>query len=320
MIEFKPGDRPKYKDQVICTFLKDNITATDLKYINDLGFKAIMNQYKKFFDVRSIPVDTTSIDKCTLLNDAVVVLSMSNELKHSLMGLRTMSDEIGILIDKYGNPYWDDKKLEALTQNYINILEKFIKEKYCEQYDLDITTVEAVCSRHLILRAAGQIFSNVIPGNPLFHLDYNSSDNAYSRQCVNQDMYIFQTHCPEKDNILDIVNIWFPTSEVVDWPLGFIPINHTSLINDFTIELVSSSQAASLTYKDEYNVMYKPNMTWGDVYMFRTSHINNNINKKGIYHGSFSISPEPKIRRSCKIRCLLFKKQRIQLKKSVSMI
>lgn len=114
-------------------------------------------------------------------------------------------------------------------------MQELIKKEYCRIYKLDESTITAVCSRHLVIRAAGSIYQSIIPCNPLLHLDYNTSDIAYQRQCENQDNYKHPVKCLSKNLLLDVVNIWFPTTKIEDWTLGFIPIDKTLNVDDTTI-------------------------------------------------------------------------------------
>jgi hypothetical protein len=111
--------------------------------------------------------------------------------------------------------------------------------------------------------------------------------------------------CPELKDMIDVVNIWFPTIEVQDWPLGFLEPDSVEIKDYVPIQLVVGSQAASLRYKEELKVIYKDRMKPPEVYFFRSA--TKDPSKKGIIHGSFRITKEPIQRRSIELRCCIFK-------------
>lgn len=191
-------------------------------------------------------------------------------------------------------------------QKYIDILQLWIQEKYTELTGEQ--NIQAVCSRHLIMRLAGcDETSCQIPGNPLSHLDYISFDATYERQCKEQEQYKYRSNCPQFEKMIDVVNIWFPTEEVKDWPLGFIDIDSVEIKDYVPIELVVGSKACSLRYKPELNVIYKNNMKPPEVYFFRSA--TKDESKKGVFHSSFRITGQNYQRRSIELRCCIFKKE-----------
>jgi hypothetical protein len=226
---------------------------------------------------------------------------------------------------------------EPINQNAIDILESFVEKKYKELMNINSDTIKVVASRNLIFRIAGaKVPSNQIPGNPLTHLDYSSFENARKRQCeqfkgfegntTNPNDYP-QVKCPENAKMIDFVNIWFPTTLIQDWSLGFIvpkdddiPIANIQVEDYKIIQIVSGSIASSIEPRDDIKVAYKKDMNLGEAYLFRsateytekpenadeTFNLNDHTkNKKGLYHGSFRITDNSFERRSIELRFLV---------------
>ena len=76
--------------------------------------------------------------------------------------------------------------------------------------------------------------------------------------------------------------MWVPLEIVEDFDLGFIP--NTDFNNDSSIEaeLFNGSRAATVPFaKDTMkHIMYKPNMSPGEIYVFRSTTMKNDPEKK----------------------------------------
>jgi hypothetical protein len=206
-------------------------------------------------------------------------------------------------------------------QTAIDELATMVKVWYTKTTgDSDIVVI---ASRNIVPRAAGCDSEKcVIPGNPMMHLDYLTFADAYNAQCdvakqiewnkilTSQGMPPVAVNECDKyplEDLLDVINIWFPTQSVMDWPLAFIP----SLVEPrYTkVQIISGSIAASVPLKKipaEAKIAYLENMKWGDAYLFRAV---NGPGKPGVLHGSIRISNEKHIRRSFECRMLIFKKR-----------
>jgi hypothetical protein len=209
-----------------------------------------------------------------------------------------------------------DKAIDVLTQ----VLERRLYELYGEEFTI-------IPSRNLLLRLGGCSKETCyVPQNPLMHLDYIDFINAYERQCnpahqidpVTKMPYKTLLECPPFEDLVDVLNIWFPTEPVKDWPLGFIPTNIA--VEDYEpYEILSRVIAASLKYRDGLEVAYKDNMLPKEAYLFRSSTqyftIKDRpdffIGKRGAVHGSFRITNEMSLRHSIELRFMVFRKSPI---------
>jgi hypothetical protein len=191
-----------------------------------------------------------------------------------------------------------------IIQKSIDVLQNWMTKIYAEK--TGISNITVVCSRHMILRVAGCDEKTChIPGNPLIHLDYIDFEKTYERQCLEQEKHPIPVKCPPLEQLIDVVNIWFPTEEVQDWPLGFLDINSVEIKDYVPIQLVVGSHAASMRYKDGLTVLYKNKMTVPEAYIFRSA--TQSSEKKGLLHGSFRITDSSYLRKSVELRCLIFK-------------
>ena len=111
--------------------------------------------------------------------------------------------------------------------------------------------------------------------------------------------------------------MWVPLEIVEDFDLGFIP--NTDFNNDSSIEaeLFNGSRAATVPFaKDTMkHIMYKPNMSPGEIYVFRSTTMKNDPEKKrGVLYGSFrSNNTSNVIRRSAELRFMIFRKESEEL-------
>jgi hypothetical protein len=282
---------PVKEGEVVITFLGDEYIADS---VIDLGVH-LMD--KKKVISHSIPVkpynniteynfkdhgfETVLFDPATL-SELEPVYSISKSLTPATP---SPSDELPVI------------------QHSIDVLQSWMKRVYAEK--TGNSNIEVVCSRHMILRIAGcDAKSCHIPGNPLIHLDYIDFEKTYERQCLEQEKHPIPVHCPPKENLIDVVNIWFPTEEVHDWPLGFLEPSSIEIKDYVPIQLVVGSHAASVRHNDRLSVIYKDNMKVPEVYMFRSA--TGSKDKMGLLHGSFRITDQHILRRSVELRCLIF--------------
>jgi hypothetical protein len=210
-----------------------------------------------------------------------------------------------------------DSAIDILT----SIMGKHLASIYDEEFNI-------IPSRNILLRLGGcNTETCYVPQNPLMHLDYIDFISAYERQCnpehqidpVTKRPYNTILECPPFEYLVDVINIWFPTEAITDWPLGFIVSDDLTIDDYQPYEILSRVVAASLTYKPNLTVAYKRDMQPGEAYIFRSSteyfqKENNNgfnhifIGKVGAMHGSFRISDKPSLRHSIELRFMVFKK------------
>lgn len=296
MEQLDAGNPPTEENKVVISFLGDDFLAGS---VVDLGFhlldKSIINN--KNIDCEKYE----DITKYTFTEKGFQTVTFDAEMMDKLQELYKISGE---LTPNERIDMDDDPKI----QEYIDILQEWIKNKYTELTgERDII---AVCSRHLIMRIAGcDKTSCQIPGNPLIHLDYISFEATYDRQCREQEQFRYPAVCPGLEDMIDVVNIWFPTVEVQDWPLGFLDIDSVEIRDYVPVQLVVGSQASSLRYKEGLKVIYKDRMKPPEVYLFRSA--TKDSSKKGVIHGSFRITDEPIQRRSIELRCCIFKNKKL---------
>jgi hypothetical protein len=299
--EYKSTNSPKKKGEVIVTFLNDRYLAGS---IVDLGQHALD---KKITESHSIPVEAyNNISQYNVRDHGFQTVKFEKEFWKKLDPIiqesTKLSDTQGI----------NENLLEDITQDPINHLQDWMSTFYSEQFKLNKESIQVVASRHLVLRAAGCSETSCnIPANPLIHLDYIDFDKTYKRQCEDQKIYKYPTICPDKKDLIDVLNIWFPTTDtIIDWPLGFIPLKYTDIPDYIPIELVVGSIAASMRYKKglEIKIVYKEKMEPREAYVFRSATDSNDISKKGVMHSSFRITDEKHIRKSAELRLLIFKK------------
>uniref|UniRef100_A0A6C0B2K1 Uncharacterized protein n=1 Tax=viral metagenome TaxID=1070528 RepID=A0A6C0B2K1_9ZZZZ len=290
--ELKPGNAPTEENRVVLSFLGDGFLADSLI---DLGLHALDKTQITNNNVNVKPY--SNMDDYKFIENGFQTLQFDVEDMSHLSSVFEKSKNLEPT-DKF--PDWQDEHV----QSSINFLESWIKKKYTELTGID--NITAVCSRHLLFRLAGcNAESCQIPGNPLMHLDYISFDATYDRHCLEQQQWAIPIKCPPKKQLIDVINIWFPTTNVQDWPLGFLNINNIEIRDYVPVQLVSGSQAASIRFKEGLEAIYKENMKESEVYFFRSA--TKNAEKKGVVHGSFRITSEQKTRRSIELRCCIFK-------------
>jgi hypothetical protein len=298
----KAGNPPVEEDKVVISFLGDNFLAGS---VIDLGVHLID---KTIINNQNVDCEKyEDIAKYEFREKGFQTLRFEPEVQHKLKRIYDISHK---LLPNEKKDLDEDPEI----QDYIDYLQEWIKQKYTEL--TGETDIVAVCSRHLIMRIAGcDNVSCQIPGNPLFHLDYISFEATYNRQCREQEQFKYPQKCPPLENMIDVVNIWFPTVEVKDWPLGFLDIDSVEVKDYVPIQLVVGSQASSLRYKEDLKVFYKDKMQPPEVYFFRSA--TKDATKKGVIHGSFRITDDSFQRRSVELRCCIFKnKNRLGGKKT----
>jgi hypothetical protein len=297
----KAGNPPTEENKVVISFLGDEFLAGN---VIDLGLH-LLDKTK----INNENVDCEKYEDITKYNfveKGFQTIVFDEEMMSKLNPLYEISRNLSPNV----NTNMDD---DPQIQEYINILQEWIKKKYTEL--TGETEITAVCSRHLILRIAGcDKTSCQIPGNPLFHLDYISFEATYDRQCREQEQFTYKSECPDLEDMIDVVNIWFPTDEVKDWPLGFLDIDSVEIKDYVPIQLVVGSQASSIRYKPNLNVIYKDKLKPPEVYLFRSA--TKDSSKKGVVHGSFRITDENFQRRSVEIRCCIFKNKKSKKNKA----
>lgn len=291
--ELKPGNAPTEGNKVVLSFLGDGFLADSS--IIDLGVHALDETKITNNNVNVKPYHDINDYKFT--ENGFQTLQFDTENMKKLLPVFEKSKNLNPT-DEF--PNWQDQDVQLS----INFLEEWIKNKYTEL--TGIGNITAVCSRHLLFRLAGcNAESCQIPGNPLMHLDYISFDATFDRHCKEQEQWAIRIKCPPKEQLIDVINIWFPTTDVEDWPLGFLNINNIEIRDYVPVQLVSGSQAASIRFKEGLEVIYKENMKESEVYFFRSA--TKNSEKKGVVHGSFRITSTNEIRRSIELRCCIFK-------------
>jgi hypothetical protein len=292
MDELTAGNVPTDENKVTLSFLGDQYLAGS---VIDLGIHLID---KTQIVNRNVEFENYDDDrKYTFIKDGFQTLTFESHVLESLRPIYKISNELS---PHTQGPSDEDKEI----QDCIDILQQWIKKKYVELTGEQ--NITCVCSRHLIMRITGcDTPSCQIPGNPLMHLDYISFDKAYERQCQEQEKQPLPVVCPTLDKLIDVVNIWFPSKIIKDWPLGFIDGENIQIMDYVPIELVVGSKAASLRHKPDLRVIYKKNMDVPQVYLFRSA--TKDASKKGVFHGSFRITDDIIERRSIELRCCVFK-------------
>ena len=290
--ELKAGNPPTIPEHVVLSFLGEEYLAGT---VIDLGVHALDKTKITNNNVHCIPYD--DIREYTFQTYGFQTLEFDEKM---IKDLRPLYEYSRNLKSNVAGPSDED----PIIQQSIDILEKWMTDKYTEL--TGETNIKVVCSRHLIMRIAGcDTKSCQIPGNPLMHLDYINFEAAYDRQCRDQERQPIPVECPKLDQLIDIVNLWFPSEPIQDWPLGFINTDAIQIKDYIPIQLVSGSHSCSMRYKPELEVIYKNNMKPPEVYIFRSA--TQDSSKKGVMHGSFRIIDEPIKRYSMEIRCCIFK-------------
>lgn len=288
---YPAGSPPIKEDEVVITFLGDEYIADS---VIDLGVH-LMDKSKVIS--HSIPVRPyDNLEEYTFNRDGFQTLEFDTDIMNYLLPLYEVSKSL----TPVSTPPLDES---PLIQNSIDVLQKWMTIVYSQLTGRSDITV--VASRHMILRVAGCDERTChIPGNPLIHLDYIDFEKTYERQCLEQEKHPIPVKCPPLEQLIDVVNIWFPTEEIQDWPLGFMKMDSIEIKDYVPIQLVVGSHAASMRYKDNLSVLYKNKMKVPEVYIFRSA--TQSSAKKGLLHGSFRITDKPYLRKSVELRCLIF--------------
>lgn len=314
-------DPPECIKMVVLTALKDNIQQGSA--IGGLGAGELSVGTSRY--ALASPSD---FSEYSFIKDGVEAVKFTKKEKELLNAIRKISATLPRPVPDGDYPAY----LKVFTQftpkehfemqRAIDYLANIVKKWYSKTTGKH--NIVVIPSRNIVPRAAGaEIKPGVIPGNPMMHLDYLTFSDAYNAQC-NIEMQqewndlLSQYGVPKSrvndcssyalKDLVDVVNVWFPTYEVEDWPLAFIP----DLVEPkFTkVQIISGSIAASVPLKTipaEATISYMENMKWGDAYFFRA--VNGPKNKKGVLHGSIKITKEKHIRRSFECRMMIFKKK-----------
>ena len=293
---------PIVENQVVVTFLNDN-------YIPHTHIK--IGDHKQNTISKSIPVyNYTNITKYNLQNNGFECINFT---PIDLIVLKSLYDN-SIKLNKNTKV---NNNINKKAQPAISHLETYLKTFYEKKFNLQNITV--IGSKNVVLRVAGCGKDSChISGNPLIHLDYFDFKNGYDRQCPDQSKYTNKKNCPPVELLIDILNIWFPTELIQDYPLGFIDKNDVDKSEYIPIELVPGSIAASIKYKSNLRIIYKKNMSVGEAYIFRSATDTTDIvNKKGVFHSSFRITNEQFMRKSVEFRFLIFKQPVLIINNSV---
>ena len=295
--EIYPSSPPINKDEVVITLLGNDFIADS---VIDLGAHKLGNNVVSY-SITAIPYD--NITTKTLIKDGFQTLEFDEGMMTKLKPIYELTNSLTVKTPENEDiPYQKEQK-----QKTINFIQDWVKQTYSNIMGINEKDIDVLCSRNLIMRIAGCDKSSChIPGNPLFHLDYIDFKKTYDRQCLEQEKYVNPVNCPPFENLIDVINIWFPTKPIDDWPLGFINNDNIQIRDYVPVQIVSGSQAASMRYKEGLNVCYKKNMKPPEVYMFRSA--TENVDKKGTFHGSFRITDKKLLRYSVEIRCCIFKK------------
>lgn len=291
VMELSPGNPPINPDEVVVSFLGDEYIADSLML---LGAHEIVKKHIVSHSILAEKYD--DISKYTFMENGFETLRFDENSRKTLEPIYKQSK--ALTPSNQTIPSDESKHI----QDAIDYLQEWMKEIYSKK--TGNTRIKVICSRHMILRVAGCDDKTChIQGNPLIHLDYIDFDKTYKRQCEEQEKQPIPVACPPIEKLIDVVNIWFPTEEITDWPLGFLEGNIE--IKDYVpIRLVVGSQAASIRYKEGVKVVYKNQMNDPEVYIFRSA--TQSADKKGVLHGSFRITDEAHLRKSVELRCLIF--------------
>jgi len=292
-----PSAPPTERNKVIITFLSDDFIA-DSKI--DLGVHLLDKNKITSYNIHSKPF--TELEGTNLRDDGFVTLAFDEDMMKKLKPIYDLTNSLSPSVAD------DDAITRPIKQKTIDYIQQWVGKKYAELTGMQ--NFEVLCSRNLIMRIAGcDDKSCHVPGNPLFHLDFIDFEKTYERQCLDQEKYKTPNKCPPLEYLVDVINIWFPTQEIQDWPLGFINNENIEIRDYVPVQIVSGSRAASMRYKDGLTVSYKKGMKTPEVYMFRSA--TENVDKKGTFHGSFRISEEPILRYSVEIRCCIFRNETV---------
>lgn len=229
-----------------------------------------------------------------------------------------------------------DKTLEEPTQENINriseklrkfvpCMESFVSRYYSQKYTIPESELLVKCSKNPFPRIAGlsaEKQGKIIAANPLMHIDYFSEDRAYSTQSgrdgtwhLENNISIDDDFFPSQSHLYDALNLWIPLETVEDFELGFIPNSDYDYRKIIEVELFNGSRAATIPFSDSMKrIVHKPRMSPGEVYIFRSTSIRNDPNKKGVLHGTFrSGNKQNVLRRSAETRCLVFRNKGFEL-------
>ena len=312
-------DPPKCIRMVVLTALKDNVVENSR--IGGLGAGELQVGASRYAMASS-----SDFTEFSFASDGLELYNFSEQEMINLNSIKEISKTLprkdpGAHVPDYAKSFVQYTPEEhGILQHSIDYLSMIVKEWYTKIFKVN---VDVIPTRNIVPRAAGCDQTKcVIPGNPMMHLDYFSFSDAYDAQCnverqneINADLARFGipntivNDCRNynKEDMIDLVNIWFPTGPVHDWPLAFMPfIQEQEYIK---VQIISGSIASSVPLRKipaEAKIIYKNNMTWGDAYLFRSASCPEQ-GKKGILHGSFRISNDDHIRRSFECRFMIFK-------------
>jgi hypothetical protein len=298
-MNLEPGNIPIEENKVVVTLLNDNYLSND---IINLGVHSV--DKTKITNVSIDSEDYFDIEKYTFIKDGFQTLTFEPETMDKIKLIYEASQQLSPTDSKESIPKTDSQ----FIQNSIDVLQDWVKNKYTELTGK--TNIVVVCSRNMMFRVAGcDKESCQVSGNPLMHLDYLNFEATYKRQCL--ENYLQRTYptiktitCPPESQLIDIVNIWFPTVEVTDWPLGFLNMDNIEIKDYVSIRTGIETDAASIRYKDGLRAIYKKNMKPPELYFFRSA--TKDSSKKGVIHGSFRITSENFKRKSIELRCCIF--------------
>lgn len=293
MTKVKTGGPPPDKHRVIVSFLADDFIPGS---IVDLGVHHVIKSrilaaavgVRPFQDRNRYTFADHGFECAAFDEDTLQKLAPVYQLSQ---GLTPESD----VIDDY----------HPILQHGIDVLESWIEKHY--RATTGLQNIKAVCSRHLILRLAGCSAESLhIPGNPLLHLDYISFDAAYERMATNQEEFAVKVISPPRSQLIDVVNVWFPTAPIEDWALGFLFGKTPGLPPIVPIELVVGSKAAAPPLIEDCYMVHKAEMDVPEFYFFRSSPSDDGRRPTRL-HCSYRTTDKYFIRRSVEIRCLIFK-------------
>ncbi len=310
------GGAPVKDGEVVLTFLSPEYRyQSEAAPTRSLGiFK--LSERKKDFRPYSVKADAFSSSSCyNLQNHGFQLINFTTREWSDLAPIVSVSRAM-----KPTNTH--NTSTKEIRDNAIDILTTIVGDRLRKIYGEQFTIVP---SRNILLRLGGcNSETCYVPQNPLMHLDYIDFMSAYERQCnpehqidpVTRKPYNTLLECPPFEHLVDVINIWFPTEDITDWPLGFIVGDNLTVDDYQPYEILSRVIAASIAYKPELTVAYKRDMKPGEAYIFRSAtqyfNVGDNaqtyIGKVGAIHGSFRISDKPSLRHSIELRFMVFKK------------
>lgn len=308
------GGPPIANDEVSLTFLDTAYEYDSAKLpLRSLGIFKLAER-KQDFVAESVTADAfTDTNKYNLNSHGFQVIKFAEDEWSRLAPIVTASRAM-----KPSNA--GNSTNNAIRDSAIDILTEVVGKHLGNIYGEDVNIIP---SRNILLRLGGcDKETCYVPQNPLMHLDYIDFISAYERQCnpehqidpVTRKPYNTILDCPPFEYLVDVINIWFPTEYITDWPLGFI-VNKLGIYDYEPYEILSRVVAASVKYRPDLTVAYKKDMMPGEAYIFRSANeyfelddSKSYIGKIGALHGSFRISDKPSLRHSIELRFMVFRK------------